>query len=576
MSYPKIKDKNFNEDVTHKFKQYKIPPKKKTFTEICFPDKYELQQPQKFAAAYINPKTPYKGVLIFHKIGSGKTMTAINICEQWKNHKKILVVVPASLIGNFRDELRSQGTGENYLTNNERNKLKKLHPTDKEYIEIIEKSNERIDKYYNIYSYNKFVELIKDKKLNLKNTLLVIDEIQNMVSLKGTYYNVLYNTIMKAPEDLRIVLLSATPMFDSPQEFALTMNLLRIPNQYEIGSEFTKMYLNKTKKRDGTVIYTAKNLDDFKMRIKGYVSYFSGAPSYTFPNSKLKYVQCVMEDFQYRCYVTAVKADEDMVKKSERESYVKSFYEGELDDLPSTFFLGTRLISNVAFPNKKINNDGLKSFSGKHLTLSNLSKYSIKFYKIFSKIRSSPGPVFVYSNFLEYGGLKAFAKVLEANGYQNYVDAGEGKKRFAFITSEQSKQTKEIIKHVYNQKSNIDGSKLKVLLLSSAAKEGLSLKNVRQVHILEPYWNKNRLEQIIGRALRYCAHAQLPKDERFVKVNIYIAAHPNEKQTVDQYIYKLAERKQTLIKEFENAVYSIAVDCELNKFANGKDIVCDE
>ena len=53
--------------------------------EICFPKKYTLQLPQKFVAEFINPKTPYKGLLLFHKIGAGKTCGAINIAEKWKN-----------------------------------------------------------------------------------------------------------------------------------------------------------------------------------------------------------------------------------------------------------------------------------------------------------------------------------------------------------------------------------------------------------------------------------------------------------------------------------------------------------
>jgi len=575
MAYPSINNKNFNKEITHKFIKYKIPDKKKSFNDICFPKTYELQQPQKFAAAYINPKTPYKGVILIYSVGGGKTMGSIQVCENFKREKNIIVVTPASLIGNYRDELRSKGVGDIYITDAERQKLKTLHPTSPEYINIIEKSNERINKYYTIYSYNKFIALIQDKKLSLKNALLVIDEIQNMVSAKGTYYNVLYDAISKAPKDLRIVLLSATPMFDAPVEFALTMNLLRIPLEYPTGQEFSKLFLEKKKKRDGTIYYAAKNLDMFKSYITGYVSYYRGAPAYTFPKAEIKYVKCIMSDFQYRCYVTAVKSDEHLVNKSQRETYIKAFYEGDLGTLPTTFMLGGRFISNVAYPNKKIHEEGADSFSGKHLALDKLGDYSIKFDRIFKKISRSPGPVYVYSNFLEYAGLKDFAKVLEHNGYKNYNDKGQGKKRYAYITSEQTKQTKEEIKHVYNQKSNIDGSKLKVLLLSSAAKEGISFKCVRQVHILEPYWNQNRLEQIIGRGSRYCSHAMLPKDEREIKIYIYLAVHPNEKQTVDQYIYKLAEKKQKLIKEFEEAIYSVAIDCELNKNANGKDIICN-
>jgi superfamily II DNA or RNA helicase len=572
--YPLVTDNDFNEKITQKFIKYKIPAKKKSFNEICFPKNYTLQIPQQFVGEYINPKTPYKSLLIYHRIGAGKTMSAIVICEKFKHTKNILIVVPASLIGNFRDELRSRGVGDVYLTDYERKKLKNLHPSDGEFKDIIERSNERIDKYYSIYSYNKFVELYKNKEIKLTNTLLVIDEIQNMVSPTGTYYNTLHEAVTKAPKDLRIVILSATPIFDHVSEIALTMNLLRMPQNLPTGSEFNNMFLEKKRKRDGTIYYKTKNLDLFKEYVKGFISYYRGAPEYTFPKAELKYVKCEMSEFQYRSYVTAVKSDENLENKSSRDKYVKSFYEGNLTDLSTTFYLNTRLISNVAFPNKKIHESGLDSFVGKHLEINNLEKYSIKFFKIFKKMHRADGPVYLYSNFLE-SGLKSFARVLEYNGYKNYSEHGQGRKRFAFITSEQDKHTKEEIKHVYNQLDNINGSKLKILLLSSAAKEGLSLKAVRQVHILEPYWNQNRLEQIIGRGSRYCSHAMLPADERIIKIYIYLAVHPNEKQTVDQYISKLADRKQKLIKEFENAIHSIAVDCELNKNANGKDIVCD-
>ena len=62
-------------------------------------------------------------ILIYHRIGAGKTCTAINIAEQWKHKKKIIVLVPASLIGNIRDELRSQCAGNSYLTEKEREKF---------------------------------------------------------------------------------------------------------------------------------------------------------------------------------------------------------------------------------------------------------------------------------------------------------------------------------------------------------------------------------------------------------------------------------------------------------------------
>ena len=82
--------------------------------------------------------------------------------------------------------------------------------------------------------------------MNLKNCVLIIDEIQNMVSEEGTYYSELYYLIKHAPNDLRIVLLSATPMFDKPFEMGLTINLLRPEREFPSTSiDFDKILFHK-------------------------------------------------------------------------------------------------------------------------------------------------------------------------------------------------------------------------------------------------------------------------------------------------------------------------------------------
>lgn len=580
-SYPKISDPNFNKKITQKYNKYRIPKKRKTFKQVCFANKFELQQPQKFVPAYINPKTPYKGILIYHRIGAGKTCTAVNVGETWKNHRKIIVVVPASLINNFRGELRSQCAGNNYLTNAERLELNNLHPTSERYKEIIQKSDDRINKYYSIYSYHKFTELAKDDNISLRNSVLIIDEIQNMVSEGGSFYTNLYNIIKSAPDSLRIVLLSATPMFDKPGEIALTMNLLNLVNEIPIGTEFERNFIKITKNRKNVYSYSAKNLDIFKGYLKGYVSYFRGAPPYVFPETPIKFVKCEMSDFQYQSYISVLDKEKKENKENEIMRKMRLFRKGDILNLPTNFFIGARLISNVAFPNKGIRETGASSFKGKYLSLDNLETYSVKFFKIYKRIQKASGPVFVYSNFLEYGGLKSFAKVLEAQGWRNYAIYGEGHKTFAIMSGDESQQMKEEIKNVYNQPKNINGSKLKILLISSAIKEGYSFKSVRQAHILEPYWNWSRILQIIGRSSRFCSHKDLEEDKRVCNVYIYLATREEEDETIDEYIAKLSKSKDKLINEFETAMKEISVDCDLNYYANvfpefGETLKCDK
>ena len=85
--YVSVDDDNFYKFINKKYAKYKIPQSQKSLKQICFPKKYEFQIPQKFLAEFINPKTPYKGILIYHRIGAGKTCTAINIAENLKIKK---------------------------------------------------------------------------------------------------------------------------------------------------------------------------------------------------------------------------------------------------------------------------------------------------------------------------------------------------------------------------------------------------------------------------------------------------------------------------------------------------------
>lgn len=565
MKYPDIKQDDFYDKINKIYKEYEIPKKKKKFEDICFPKKFELQYSQKLLSNYINPKTPYKGVLIYHRIGAGKTCTAVQIGEAWKKFRRVIVVVPASLKGNFRSELRSLCAGENYLTNEERKELSNYHPSSNEYKDIIKTSDKRIDEFYEIYSYNKFTDLAQNNNINLKNSILIIDEIQNMISEEGTYYQVLHDLIYKSPKDLRVVLLSATPMFDKPHELALTINLLRPEKKIPIGKEFDKKFIRIIKSDDGNFNYEAKNLCIFKQYIKGLISYFRGAPPFVFPEMTIKYVNCNMSDFQYSAYKSILKNE---LKKANFSNIKKNVIESlSVSNLPNNFFIGTRYVSNLVYPNRKIGTTGLKSFTYDKI-LNNLQEYSCKFDKIMKKIKYADGKVFVYSGFKEESGIKSFAHVLDAFGYKNYTEFGEGSKRYAIWSGDEDINLKEEIKSVYNQNSNLNGSKLKILIISPAAKEGISLSGVREAHILEPYWNMARLQQIIGRGSRFCSHKDLDEENRNIKVYIYIATHPNEEQTVDEYINHLAVQKNDLVNEFEKVIKESAIDCNLFKNAN--------
>jgi superfamily II DNA or RNA helicase len=554
----------FQNEIYKKFKRYKLNKKKPTFNQICFPKSFTYQLPQLFVSNFINPNTNHKGLLIYHKIGAGKTCAAIQIAEQWKNKRNIIIVTPASLIGNFYKELRSECTGNIYVTNDERNRIRSLDVESKEYNNLVIEINKRINKYYNIYSYNKFVDLIKSRKIKFDNSLLIIDEVQNVVSEHGTYYRVILSAINNAPTNLRVVIMSATPIFDKPMELGLTLNLLRPKELFPIGKKFNDIYIdyeihnNKPK-------YNIKNVDDLRNKLNGLISYYQGAPSYVFPERIQKIVKCPMSRYQYDSYKIV----------QEREGPINKL---DLLKLPNNFFIGSRITSNIAYPNKLVNQPGLNALTKNMMDIDNLEKYSIKICQILKRIQKSSGPIFIYSNFKEYGGILPLIKIIEHHGYLNFLTHGSGRLRYAIWSGDESLSDREMLKTVFNSKTNKNGSKIKIILGSPAIKEGVSLLRVKQVHILEPYWNMSRIKQVIGRAIRFCSHKDVEPDKRKVKVFIYIATIPSDLAlkektlrlnkyerltTVDEHIYNMAIAKQKLNNQFEEVIKKSAIDYAL-------------
>ena len=119
------------------------------------------------------------------------------------------------------------------------------------------------------------------------------------------------------------------------------------------------------------------------------------------------------------------------------------------------------------------------------------------------------------------------------------------------------------------------------MLATASAAEGISLSNVRQVHITEPYWNPVRIEQVMGRAVRICSHSQLPIEDRSVEVFLYIAVFTNKQTkesftirskdkslTTDQTIYEIATRKQKITSELFRLMKESSIDCSLNSIEN--------
>jgi hypothetical protein len=112
---------------------------------------------------------------------------------------------------------------------------------------------------------------------------------------------------------------------------------------------------------------------------------------------------------------------------------------------------------------------------------------------------------------------------------------------------------------------DISGEMIKVVLISQAGSEGLDFKAIRQVHILEPWYNVNRIEQIIGRAVRNFSHKDLPFSKRNVQIFLYGTILENaEEEAADLYIYRISELKAVKIGKVTRLLKQTSVDCIIN------------
>lgn len=138
----------------------------------------------------------------------------------------------------------------------------------------------------------------------------------------------------------------------------------------------------------------------------------------------------------------------------------------------------------------------------------------------------------VYSNYRD-SGVGAMAKELDTRGVPYEI----------FDGSLSRERKKEIVDR-YNE------GKLPVILGTGSASEGLDLQNTRLIQILEPHFNNSRLEQVVGRGIRYKSHDSLPPEERNVRVQYFrsllrsgLLGRPTG---VDEYLYARAAEKDEL------------------------------
>ena len=333
------------------------------------------------------------------------------------------------------------------------------------------------------------------------------------------------------------------------------------------------------------------------------------------------------------------KYDESDVKSMETK--VKKAYQKEIDRALDKLHKNASKYFNSEIP-KYVN-----ELEDEETDNKSLEKLSPKIHRMLRNLfnEDNKGLHLIYSNFRKLGGIGILINVLDYYGYTPFKLIRENlgshyeyrlnlehpyysnsdfkatnmkeRKFYALYTGSETVEEKEIIRNIYN--GNLDkipnslreqiynefgdptqgellnnqfGDLINVLIISASGAEGIDLKNVRFVHIMEPYWHPVRISQVIGRARRICSHSALEKEYQNVKVFMYLLSYDkamvnlirdnysqlaihdiddnNNLVTTDERLYKIMLKKKEVMERFLTALKEASIDCLVNYENKGK------
>lgn len=651
-AYPDYDDESFNEKIYNK-KEFNMF-KKSTIDDnnndddfdtianrICAPQSFTLTNAQKFLKNFMSKNTLYNSLLLFHGVGQGKTCTAISIVENFDNYynKPALIILSSTLIDNFKKQIFDISkldatskklnlcTGTKYLDMiSDKENLKK---------DVLEwRINKIINQKYEFMGYKELTFLLDKIKKRIQNTikdeskveelfiekisdifsnrLIIIDEAHNLrndVETGSKQTSIAFKKMISNVVNVKLLLLTATPMFDNATEIIWLINLLLLNNkrkELNTGDIFNK---------DGKLKENGEQL--LKKNTIGLVSYLNYKSPYAFPYKLFPSINNdsnLIKKFPKKDIDNKNIENKDRIKNLEIiGSKISNFQENVYNALKNTsisvnantsdlsydeensgFQIITQLY-NIVYPAKKLNkkncigNSGMiNSFNigsdgkmkyvdnkNQFLSYDKIDVYAPKIKKILDYVINSTGIVFIYSRYYA-SGVIPIALALEHIGMNKYnnnnlgVNLNVNKKisgnyvilsKNRLLSPNNNKEIADI-----KSKNNKNGNNIKVIIGTKIASEGIDFKNIREIHLLEPWFNLNRIEQIIGRGVRYCSHIDLPKEERNTTIMFHSITLENpEIESYDLKIYRIAEKKQNSINDVEKILINNSIDCLLNK-----------
>ena len=479
-------------------------------------------KPHQVAASMLFARASTPGLLLYYKVGSGKTLAAVaaaeNLAIRENRSRTVVVVVPASLRDNFRDQMNAALAGG---------------------------GRQR----YEIHSFHGVHGWTAEKRRQVATgAVLIVDEVQNLrnpANNRGkpgetSNRRTMLDSVMEmARVAHKRLLLSGTPVMNYPIDIGSLLALLDPANNearalktwQQTAQGYTRA-VPAFQKRYGKD--ASRRRDELRAMMRCTTLFYEPPPAELarhYPTKTEHEVRVTLSPEQAAAHLRAAAVNpgprsmEDVLRMVE-----------ESDDYQPTdsvmFLVGPRQINN--------------RHKNRH------AKIDAAVARVVARHQGSSSAKFLIYSFWLKAGLVRIAELLRARGVPCDLFTGE------MSAAEKSQAVRR-----YN------AGQVRVLLISDAGKEGLDLKGTSEVHVMEPGWNEDKIQQVIGRAVRYGSHDALPQPQRHVDVYRYVAVLPEGRRgtnrdgvlmerTADEILWELSRRKHQINREFLNWIIAIS------------------
>ena len=647
--YPSLGDDDFRDQLIKRsdyqlFKSIKQPTLSRDEFEQLSKEQctgFEKTMYQHLMQHYMSIRSPYRSLLLYHQLGTGKTCSSITVAEAFlKDYRQgdepsIIVVSTGTLQKSYEGQifsisqkasleaLREQCTGDYYMRLI--GKLK-TPTTEKERESLQREIDTKIGQRYEFITYQKFAtkieKLDKEGKLDsLRDKVIIIDEAHNLrdVNIDQQHQQKALTQplikLLRVGKNNRLILLSATPMYNEPEEILWLLSLLCINDKRDNMLDPDNLPVLF---ENNTIIPSIQK--KLKKLASEYISYVRGNNPFTFP------VRLSPEMLGTAVIKTAI-TDNNVTDPSWPTYYKDGLVPTELGSSQlSSIMEKMNQARDIRAQMKTYEQMNCIAYNGKtgrewlydmfdvsstptlsfkyrsstpwlSPTPDMLGTIAAKMLRICEFVKTSTGIVVIYSNynwsgiipialalehvgFGRYGGAKLIDRVPISKKYPRtppYMYKDIPNPQYVILSGNQDimkggKTLTELLDDV-NSTTNRDGKTIKVVLITPIAREGLTIKNAREMHILNPWYNINNLEQVIGRVIRTCSHMLKPVEERNVSVYLHtaIAFNPQTGEpmdTSDLNSYRISARKLAQTNEVVHMIRDHAWDCSLMKNLN--------